>query len=509
MEKKKNKLKRVATGVARLMNKMKTAKIQVDEDLMLQFSNVTFTDQDFDTKSSEIRRVCTAFFEIVDADQSGEMSVVEFMTALRVIGERLGKKFQYPSAMSLFARLDLDQGGSIDIDELVAGMAVVRDCQFIEICYAVQMCHEHSIHLDGLDDFDDDGANPTTKTVAPTTFTSEAAEKALAEYAHLKHELRAKSVEAARLLRRSTHAETSLENHKVDLQGLREQIKELKQSPKEIQHEQSTLAESSKKLKDAEKRIEALQEQLAVRDDMLKRTNAKAEKDKNRLVSKMSRDRNDAARERKLRRNSLAMGNVYKTKDHEEHILELSQKVAVLTAREKHAVSEAAKYQDLAEHLKYEVVRLGGQLVTATDDLNNAQVESQDKRVTQLRLLERKVINDERKIKRLEMELASSSKNEVPAELKIERLAEKDFILQKLTAQNKKLLDKVDRLQVDNSKVSAIFTRLTQSQHIFFFSFLLCHFLTSHSLRLPTVFCSFLICHPFFSPSSYFNLPMW
>jgi len=136
-------------------------------------------------------------------------------------------------------------------------------------------------------------------------------------------------------------------------------------------------------------------------------------------------------------------------------------------------------------------VRLGGQLVTATDDLNNAQVESQDKRVTQLRLLERKVINDERKIKRLEMELASSSKNEVPAELKIERLAEKDFILQKLTAQNKKLLDKVDRLQVDNSKVSAIFTRLTQSQHIFFFSFLLCHFLTSHSLRLPTVFLFF------------------
>ena len=91
--------------------------------------------------------------------------------------------------------------------------------------------------------------------------------------------------------------------------------------------------------------------------------------------------------------------------------------------------------------------------------------------MTQLRLLERKVINDERKIKRLEMELASSSKNEVPAELKIARLAEKDFILQKLTAQNKKLLDKVDRLQVDNSKVSAISTRLTHHNTSLFLSY--------------------------------------
>ena len=131
--------KAAASGVNALMASMKRAKIRTDEEVLAGFEAIQCKPEDFDGKLEEIRTVVNGFFKTVDADDSGEISVVEFMTALRVIGGRLGQKFQYPSAMSLFASLDLDHGGSIDAEELIAGVIRSRDCQFVEICYAVQL----------------------------------------------------------------------------------------------------------------------------------------------------------------------------------------------------------------------------------------------------------------------------------------------------------------------------------------------------------------------------------
>ena len=86
------------------------------------------------------KKMLSTFFRTVDADGSDSLSVVEFMTALRVVGERLGPKFTRSDTMSLFAALDDDKGGTISEDELVTGILRLDDTHFLSICYAVDAC---------------------------------------------------------------------------------------------------------------------------------------------------------------------------------------------------------------------------------------------------------------------------------------------------------------------------------------------------------------------------------
>ena len=46
--------------------------------------------------NSEAVASLKAFFHIIDADGGGSISVVEFVAALRVISQRLGRKFEHP-----------------------------------------------------------------------------------------------------------------------------------------------------------------------------------------------------------------------------------------------------------------------------------------------------------------------------------------------------------------------------------------------------------------------------
>ena len=88
-----SRFKAAASGVNALMNAMKKTIVASDKKIIKKFQLIKFQPHDFVQKKEELTSVCKAFFDIVDADNSGEISVVEFMTALRVIGERLGPKF--------------------------------------------------------------------------------------------------------------------------------------------------------------------------------------------------------------------------------------------------------------------------------------------------------------------------------------------------------------------------------------------------------------------------------
>lgn len=52
--------------------------------------------QEIGSGNSEAVASLKAFFHMIDADGGGSISVVEFVAALRVISQRLGRKFEHP-----------------------------------------------------------------------------------------------------------------------------------------------------------------------------------------------------------------------------------------------------------------------------------------------------------------------------------------------------------------------------------------------------------------------------
>ena len=460
-----SRFKAAASGVNALMASMKHAKIHTDAELLAGFQAIKCEPEDFDGKPEEIREVVTGFFKTVDADSSGAISVVEFMTALRVIGGRLGKKFQYPSAMSLFATLDLDHGGSIDVEELIAGVTRSMDCQFVDICYAVrlsQLSLEGGKRLRPKSPLQQNIQTQSTKDTKEILFNYNALQTLLAQ----------KNAENITLQKRHSQAQ-------IDVGNLTQQLKESKQlhlkctsqfesdkksrrdtkvdsTPKTAVHKE--LEDQVKKSRENNRQsqlvIEKLEGELQVHTKMLKEKDV----DNLKLRSKAKNHRNDAQRERKLRRDSINMGSVYHNSNHEEHILELSQKVAVLTARETHAASESLKYKQMTSELQAEVLRLGGRVQNMTGALKTQQEEHQGNKGIALRILERKALNQTQIIVGLEKELSQSGvngKEEVEREvLKKKQEEEYTVVFNKLRLQNQKLLVKVDRLREHNIKVT-------------------------------------------------------
>jgi hypothetical protein len=446
--------KAAASGVSFLMNEMKKPAFRTKWTIA-QFAMIRFADEHFNNKQEQLRRSVNSFFTSVDTDNSGEISVVEFMTALRIIGERLGAKFHYRSAMSLFAKLDEDHGGSIDADELYEGVLKARDCQFVEICMAVMLSHQIYSFLNMLAEENEKVDEAARKELAENT------NKILSDYGQLQSE-------NADLFRRSSNAEESLAKLKAHvhlmqtksnntLNAEKSELLELEQKYKEKDRQ---LAEYKVNLQSAERQVDKLQQQLQIRSELLSSTEKEMERERTKMKQKHSRDRNEAARERKLRRDSLAMGSIYHTHDHEDHILELSQKVSVLEARERHALGEVSKYKKISEDLKYEVIRLGGEIHHMEDELEHEKSEHHpDNRATALRIMESKVRHQQDKINDLKEKLScaevltDTSKVSEPSALPNNTISE---IQERLTVQNKKLLDKVDRLQTKNAEVSSI-----------------------------------------------------
>ena len=444
-----HRFKAAASGVNSLMNAMKKTVVASDKTIIKSFQDILFQPHDFVQKKEELTSVCKAFFDTVDADNSGEISVVEFMTALRVIGERLGPKFQHPSAMSLFAKLDIDQGGSIDIDELVQGVAANYECQFVEICYAVRL--SQIIRQSGADAPDamkllHKKRNDTEQEKAYIKVTQDQKgyitlllknqKEHIATIEQLDKVLD-KKVEDFRLL--------SMENTELrdkllspTRQDEHEQIITLQQ---ELEKRTKTAANNNRLYQD---RIKKLEEQLQVRTKMI------SEKDQDllKVQTQNERNRNDAARERKLRRSSLSTVN-----HNEQHLLELTQQLAVMTAREKQASKEAADYKSRTQELEEVIDRLGGALEKGKDDLEIEKEEHQDHKATLIRILERKIGNLQKQLVQANKQLTENN-IDVNYDEKRKEDVEKDNLLIQLKDQNSKLLRKVDRLRTDNANVS-------------------------------------------------------
>ena len=376
-----------ATGVGKLMSELKSIRSHNAESSMKKrYDSIKFEVDDFHTKKNVVREVCTSFFNVVDVDDSGEISVMEFMNALKVVGGKLGEKFLHPHSMSLFASLDKDQGGSIDLEELISGIVEKKDCLFVEICSAVKLSLD--IHALGEADIFEDRKDDSWHQHEDNLEKKANVEK--------------KANKISKILEDYASLEALLEQKTKEIMDLKKEVQNLKSHAGKVgeanQSNEETLQEKSHTIRILESTIQKLVNTIKEKDLTIQK-----------LKAKNLRDRNSAARERKLRRDSLAYGAQYHNSDHQEHILELSQKVAVLTARESHAVTEAEKYKALTTNLEQEVVRLGGDLKKVNETVLSEREKQHDHKATSIRILERKLMTQDEKIFTLEKELACAT----------------------------------------------------------------------------------------------------
>jgi len=71
-------------------------------------------------------------FRLLDTDDSGTISVVELTSTLKKIGRKLGKNFYHPSPMALFAKIDTDRSGDLDINEFVRGVCGDKETRMVD-----------------------------------------------------------------------------------------------------------------------------------------------------------------------------------------------------------------------------------------------------------------------------------------------------------------------------------------------------------------------------------------
>ena len=129
-------------GVSGLMKRASISIKKDNNELLSQLlSNLKLKDMPDPIQSNDpfVIRVMTVFFKETDVDQSGGISPAELNTGLRSIGKKLGERFQYKNAISLFQSLDLDHSGKIELPELIEGLAQINDRRFLMICAAVEI----------------------------------------------------------------------------------------------------------------------------------------------------------------------------------------------------------------------------------------------------------------------------------------------------------------------------------------------------------------------------------
>ena len=80
-------------------------------------------------------------------DGGGSISVIEFISAFRSIAHRLGPEFQHPGPMKLFAKIDTDKSGDINLEEFIDGVCCpqINDINLIRILTAVGKLTDNSL----------------------------------------------------------------------------------------------------------------------------------------------------------------------------------------------------------------------------------------------------------------------------------------------------------------------------------------------------------------------------
>ena len=118
-----------AQGVSALMQHVKDNVPEVVDNISVESMPLRI-----DINNKIHHEAVTTFFSCVDVDGSGEISVPEFINALRVIGDRLGRRFHRKDAMTLFSSLDINGDGVIDAEEMFEGLCRINDRQLLAIC---------------------------------------------------------------------------------------------------------------------------------------------------------------------------------------------------------------------------------------------------------------------------------------------------------------------------------------------------------------------------------------
>ena len=558
------------TGISALMTMMKKSKVKTNEEVQKEFEKIDFQPKYFRTKQKELNEVCKAFFNTVDADQSGEVSVVEFMTALRIIGNCLGQTFNYPSPMSLFAKIDIDKNGTVDLDEVIAAVFLHGDVMFIKICYAVQICKHYSAagfkkmqnSEVASQEFKNEQqeflvANEATalstrrrQSVESDQYQTHVSEtsKIIQEYKALTDEIAKTKEENQCLLRRASSATASLETLQKQFAEMKEESmlaqKEVKTTRRnslvhELEYKQHD-DDQDKIIKDRnarhradELKIKKLKRQISV--ERIEHSNMLINKDKEmktkilKMKQKNAHIRNEAAGARKVarrssllqagstinvaRRNSLLKGGLNIggdegkgsgmglgvggiVLDHEEQIIEISQKLAVSKAFQKLAVEEADKHKELNQELQDQVVELQGEVDTMTNELELEQ--SQERKSTSVRIMQRlihqqKITIEDLNTKNYQQKITIDEFNKSGKIVTIGSASNKNSQSDdQLTSQNKKMLSKIERLQNKIGKVKIFLMKtvadctcffMIKHFNIFFILFLFYFFIYLFSLK--------------------------
>lgn len=131
--------KTTATAFTSLVTKLKQAHEHSSEELEQICRNVRhLPDLELPLRVTVAnRRVIENFFSYVDLDGGGDISVVEFMTALRVVGDRL-RTVAVSSPMGMFAKLDANQSGTLSCEELVQGIIQNDLVDFLFMCHVIE-----------------------------------------------------------------------------------------------------------------------------------------------------------------------------------------------------------------------------------------------------------------------------------------------------------------------------------------------------------------------------------
>ena len=135
------------------------------------------------------------------------------------------------------------------------------------------------------------------------------------------------------------------------------------------------------------------------------------------------------------------MGDI---QDHADRLALSQKKIADLEQRERNAVQETDKYKKINEDLTHRIIRLGGKIHDIEDDLDHEKAgRHADNKATALRIMQNKINDLEKKLSCALWDLQDTASSHNTLEIQ-----------ERLTVQNKKLLDKVDRLQTKNAEVS-------------------------------------------------------
>ena len=506
-----------AQGVSALMQNMKDRVPEIVDNI-----SVESMPSHLDVNNKMHKSVVQTFFNSVDVDGSGEISVPEFINALRVIGDRLGRRFRRKDSMSLFSLLDVNSDGSIDADEMFEGICRLNDRHLIAVCYAVDACimHEEASdnELRGITAFQSlrDSIISETDKVLQSEYEKllKRNKKLKQSYEELENEkqkhanqaailegevemLHAKHAEAVRvadenrILERSSsqlqsqilEADVKMAEYKARQKELEAttvsaaDFQELKEDVEDLEEENHKLLKDRERLQnmvDALNRFKGSQEQvkkeyetkLAAREHLLQDLN----NDREKLRLKSRRDRQDAARARKLATGKSYIGRgkisgVEYDEDYhqftQEEAMELERQVAILKAQ---LTAMAPEVQELRNEKRDLVRKL---------EKSNAQTSSQEKHINaqqvHKKIMQAKINKQEEDIQRLQHQLlgrasgdgsrsnagigwqADSVQKEIQF-LKRELAVARDMI-SPIADLNKRLLAKLDRLQLENMRV--------------------------------------------------------